>query len=113
MNGAAVEQIDGNGAKICVVWTHYDGYAKLRRLKRIVARPIQAAANEGYSGQRINRSQLADGVEQDDFAGSERTWRRGPPFGAPGPRQPAFFQQCNTAPNRSGWRGASTMASCG
>ena len=74
--GLVGEQILGDGAEVGVVRAHDDGNAELGRLERIVpAGRNQAAADEGYGGQRVDRGQLADGVEQNDLAGVERLER--------------------------------------
>ena len=106
-------QAVGDGGEVGVMRAHHDGHAELRRLERIVAaRRNQAAADERDAGQRIDRGQFANGVEQDDLAGTERAR---PALRLPAPN--ACTQSCRTspsraatAPKRSGCRGARTMA---
>ena len=63
----------GNRGEVGVVRAHDDGDRKLGRLERVVATGgNEAATNESNTGQRVDRSQFADGVEKDDFAGTER-----------------------------------------
>ena len=69
-DGVVRAKIVGDGAEIRVVRTHDDGHAELSRLQRVVAAGRdEAAADEGDGGERIDRSQFADGVEQDDLSG--------------------------------------------
>jgi hypothetical protein len=64
------------------VRAHDDGNGELGRLKRVVAaRRNEAATDKGNAGERVNRSQLADGVEKDDFTGPERARKRVPSTG--------------------------------
>ncbi len=82
-DGLVGEQILGDGAEVGVVGTHDDGNAKLRRFQRIVpSGGNQAAAHKGHRGQRVDRGQFADGVEQKDFAGVERLERIRPDWSA-------------------------------
>ncbi len=67
--GVVRQQVFGDGAEVGVVGAHDDGDAELCRLKRIVSSGgDQAAAHKGHRGERVDRGQLADGVEQNDLA---------------------------------------------
>ncbi len=79
-------QAVGDGGEVGVVRPHHDRHAELRRLQRIVAaRRNQAAADEGHAGQRVDRRQFADRVEQDNLrraAASSARLRRSNPTAA-------------------------------
>jgi len=79
------------------VWTHHDGNAELSRLERVVtASGNEAAADEGHRGQRVDRGQFADGVEQDDLTGAKGFKRASGlrvPIRAPEPWNAGFVEQ--------------------
>ncbi len=72
MRSASVTaQAVDDGGEVGVVRSHDDGDRELCRLKRVVAaRGNKAAANESHRSQRIDRSQLANRIQQDDLAGT-------------------------------------------
>ncbi len=112
------QQVLSNGAEVRVVRSHHDGHAKLRRLQRVVsARRNKAAAHKRDRGKRVDRGQLADGVEKNNLAGSQLVRSSLPPANANPDRRtqgmPDRSSSAATAANRSGCRGASTIASCG
>ena len=70
------QQVLGDGAEVGIVRAHHDWNAELGRLQRVVSSGgNQAAADEGYRGQRVDRGQLANRVEQNDLAWAERLER--------------------------------------
>jgi hypothetical protein len=96
-DGLARQQVAGNSAEVGVVRTHDDGNAKLCRFQRIVSTGgNQTATDEGHGGQRVDRGQFADRIEEDDFARME--WaRRAIPLSEPScafdPRGSGVLQQ--------------------
>ena len=111
-----VAQAVGNGGEVGVVRAHDDGDGELGRLEGVVAAGRnEAATDECDGGQRVNRGQFADGVEQNDLAGFERRADAGcaadDSEGQPERLhhgRPDFSRSAATALKRSGWRGAST-----
>ena len=78
-DGVVRAQVLGDGAEVGVMRAHHDGHAELRRLERIVSAGWnEASADEGHGRQRIDRRQLADGVEQHDLPGAQQLESRLP-----------------------------------
>ena len=95
-----VAQAVSNRGEVGVVRAHDDGDCELGRLEGIVAtRGNEAAADKRNRGQRVNRSEFADGVEQNDLAGPERascraaSRRLSRPVGTPGPKSAGFIKK--------------------
>ena len=80
------KQVLRDGPEVEVAGPHHNGHAELRRLQGVVsAGGNQAAADKGDRGQRVDRRQLADGVEEHDLTWAEwlhRAGRLGTPIGA-------------------------------
>ena len=92
------QQVLSDSPEVGVMWSHHNWHAKLRRLQRIVSTcGNDAAADKRHSGQRVNRGQLADGVEQYDLAWAERLRRIRlsflPPIGPSHPGRTGPFNQ--------------------
>ena len=106
----------GDRGEIGVMRAHHNRHAELRRLKRIVsARRNQAAAHERHAGQRIHRRQFADACPAARFPrAATAICRLRLPLRPPDPpSSPTSREAPRPRANRSGWRGARTITSCG
>jgi outer membrane murein-binding lipoprotein Lpp len=109
-NGIAAGKEIDDVAKIFVVVAGDDGNAIQCGLKNVVsAARHEAAADEGDRGQRIERSQLSDAIDQ-EHAASERF---AAPQGSPPHAEAEFSTRSATSAKRSGWRGARIITALG
>ena len=98
-------------AEILRVIANHDRHAVLRRFDDIVsAARNQASAHECHVGQRIERREFANGVDQKNAAGDGIAAPRGTP---PETNAELLQQSCTTSLKRSGRRGARIITARG